>query len=117
VTNTNAAVFITFALGSGRMVADSEITISTTKHMARTDAAPFLSYLGRLVSINAHASVYFVTHLVGITDRMEFLVTVPGSLRMPTSSRNRHQVVRLDTTCVHRVGPAPMCQGAHRSKA
>ena len=29
------------------MVADSEITISTTKHMAGTDAAPFLSYLGR----------------------------------------------------------------------
>jgi len=28
------------------MVADSEITISTTKHMAGTDAAPFLSYFG-----------------------------------------------------------------------
>src|ERR1017187_1760729 len=37
------------------MVADSEITISTTKDMAGTDAAPFLSYLGRLVSLNAHA--------------------------------------------------------------
>ena len=34
------------------MVADSEITISTTKHMAGTDSAPFLSYLGRLVSLN-----------------------------------------------------------------
>ena len=38
------------------MVADSEIAISTTKHMAGTDAAPFLSYLGRLVSLNAPAS-------------------------------------------------------------
>ncbi len=27
------------------MIADSEIAISTTKHMAGTDAAPFLSYL------------------------------------------------------------------------
>ncbi len=35
------------------MVADSEITISTTKYMAGTDAAPLLSYLGRLVSLNA----------------------------------------------------------------
>jgi hypothetical protein len=30
-----------------------KIAISTTKHMAGTDAAPFLSYLGRLVSLNA----------------------------------------------------------------
>jgi hypothetical protein len=37
------------------MVADSEITISTTKHMAGTDAAPFLSYLGRLVSLTKRA--------------------------------------------------------------
>jgi hypothetical protein len=41
------------SLGSGRTVADSEIAISTTKHMAGTDAAPFLNYLGRLVSPNA----------------------------------------------------------------
>jgi hypothetical protein len=40
-------------LGSGRMVADLEVTISTTKHMVGTDAARFLSYLGRLVSLNA----------------------------------------------------------------
>jgi hypothetical protein len=38
-------LFITLALGSGRMVADSEIAISTTKHMAGTDAAPFLNAL------------------------------------------------------------------------
>jgi hypothetical protein len=36
------------------MVADSEIAISTTKHMAATEAAPFSSYLGRLVSLKAH---------------------------------------------------------------
>ena len=46
-------------LGSGRMVADSEIAISTTKHMAGTDAAPFLSYLGRLVSLNAPGACSF----------------------------------------------------------
>jgi len=39
------------------MVADSEIAISTTRHMAGTDAAPFLSYLGRLVSLNALVSI------------------------------------------------------------
>ncbi len=54
---TNAAVFITLTPGSGRMVADSEITISTTKHRAGTDAAPFLSYLGRLVSLNTPGAV------------------------------------------------------------
>jgi hypothetical protein len=43
------------SLGSGRTVADSEIAISTTKHMAGTDAAPFLNYLRRLVSLNVLA--------------------------------------------------------------
>jgi hypothetical protein len=54
---TKAAAFITLALGSGRMIANSEIAISTTKHMAGTDAASFLSYFGRLVSLNARLVV------------------------------------------------------------
>jgi hypothetical protein len=54
LTFANAAAFITLALGSGRMVADSEIAISTTS-MAATDAAPFLSYLRRSESLNALA--------------------------------------------------------------
>jgi len=37
------------------MVADSEIAVSTIKLMAGTDAAPFLSYLRRLVSLNVVA--------------------------------------------------------------
>jgi hypothetical protein len=37
------------------MVADAEIAVSTTKLMAGTDAAPFLSYLRRLVSLNVEA--------------------------------------------------------------
>ena len=37
------------------MVADSEIAVSTTKLMPGTDVAPFLSYLGRLVSLTAVA--------------------------------------------------------------
>jgi hypothetical protein len=51
---------ITLALGSGRM-ADSEITISTTEHMAGTNAAPFLSYLGRLVSLSALLVQYLIS--------------------------------------------------------
>jgi hypothetical protein len=48
-------------LGSGRVVADSEIAISTTEHMAGTDAAPFLRYLGRLVLLNAQV---FTTRII-----------------------------------------------------
>jgi hypothetical protein len=44
----NAAAFIALALGSGRVVADSEITISTAMHMAGTDAAPFLRWLSKI---------------------------------------------------------------------
>jgi hypothetical protein len=44
---------IPLALGSGRMVVGSEITTSTTEHMAGIDPAPFLRYRGRLVPINA----------------------------------------------------------------
>jgi hypothetical protein len=44
---------IPLALGSGRMVVGSEITTSTTEHMAGIDAAPFLRYLERFVPINA----------------------------------------------------------------
>ena len=36
---------ISLALGSGRMVADLELTTSTTEHMAGIDTAPFLRYL------------------------------------------------------------------------
>ena len=35
------------------MIADSEIAISATKDMAGTGVASFLSYLGKLVSLNA----------------------------------------------------------------
>ncbi len=37
------------------MVADPELAVSTTKLMAGTDVAPFLSYLRGLVSLNAVA--------------------------------------------------------------
>ena len=56
---TDEAALITLALGSGRMLADSEIDFSTTKHMARTNSAPFLSYFGRLVSLNALVLIEF----------------------------------------------------------
>ena len=49
---------IPFALGSDRMVVGSEITISTTGHMAGIDAAPFLRYRGGFVPINALIAGY-----------------------------------------------------------
>jgi hypothetical protein len=45
-----------------------KIAISTTKHMAGTDAAPFLSYLRRLVPLNALVSIKAVNDNLGLED-------------------------------------------------
>jgi hypothetical protein len=50
------------------MNTDSEIAISITKHMAGTDAAPFLSYRRRSESLNALLiSLYSRTDLLVVT--------------------------------------------------
>jgi hypothetical protein len=63
------------------MVADSEIAVYTMQLMAGTDAAPFLSYLRRLVSLSA------VVVTIALLARADFSVAIQQASRKPFSGQ------------------------------
>jgi len=93
---------IPLALGSGRMVVGSEITTSTTEHMAGIAPAPFLRYRGRSVPLNAHGAVHFPgTRLIlELWRKADFSLLIRGvSFRLLPGGRQPggyHVVVRIE---------------------
>jgi hypothetical protein len=65
------------------MAADSEIAVYTTKLMAGTDAAPFLSYLRRLGSLSA------VAVTIALLARADFSVAIQQVSRKPFAGQWR----------------------------
>ena len=83
------------------MVAESKIAISTTKHLTGTDAAPFLSYLGRLVSLNAPVlSCLASLRVVGLSE-ITFGPEFPTVLDVWPGNRNlSHYLLSLGFQCL-----------------